>query len=221
MKMFSILVLLVSVALCLVFVKAQTNNTVPYLDPKILEEFNKASEVRVIVKVIDTTGITVTSKDSQEEQAIKDSKKQETLGRKTDLVLSRLPESEFKLKGIFLWRDGFYGYITKPGLDILMNNSDVGAIYLDGIASVGGPSFVIINNRNNTNESTEQEELKLKIIENETPLKNVSSDKNQKSNLTMPQKNAEQELKKETKHISIFSKFINFLKSFLFHSNQK
>lgn len=158
------------------FVNAQTNYTVPYVDPKILEKLNTSSEVSIIVKVKDTTWITITSEDSGEQQAIKDSKKKEILDNKTNSVLSQLPETEFKLKGKFPRGDGFSGNITRRGLDILINNSDVGEVYLVIIAHIGRitkvneSSDTLKNNSINQSFAITEKEQKSKV---ETELSEV------------------------------------------------
>lgn len=204
-KKVSLLSLLALMFFGIFFVNAQTNSVVPYIDSKILEEFNKTSEVKIIVEVRDTSGIVVTNQDSEEEQEIKDAQKIKIWGNKTDSVLSTLPKSEFKLIGIFPWRNGFYGYITKQGLDILMNNSDVKWIDVDRIAFAGGLSLVIINN-------TEEKEPELKVIKNENVSNNISIERKQKTQVTEPQKIEKQEVVKEAQSKSIFSRFIQFFK---------
>jgi len=83
-------------------------------DTEILEEFNRTSEVAVIVKLYFKNM------------------------SKVDDVLASLPEQEFKLDGKFQSGRGFYGNITKEGFDILINNSDVRSIYLSGFSYVVG-----------------------------------------------------------------------------------
>ena len=186
-KRLSYIILFVITLISVFFVKAQTNDTIPYIDPRILEEFNKTSEVKIIVEVRDTSGITITSRDSQEEQAIKDAKKKEILGNKTNSVLSTLPEVDFKLSGKFLLGNGFYGRITKTGFDILINNSDVAGIYLDRAIHTTPAPIVIVDK----NESKKESELK--VVKNDTLLKNISIEKEQKSGVPELQKSIQQE----------------------------
>ena len=143
------------------FVNAQT--VVPYVEPEILGEFNKSSEVPIIVQVKDTSGITVTAKDSEEEQLNKDSMKRQILGDKVNLVLSTLPETEFRLNQIFPFRNGFYGRITKQGFDRLVNNSDIELISFD--SSIGIAAGEIVENDTiYQNISTLQKEQELEVI---------------------------------------------------------
>ena len=81
-------------------------------EPEILEEFNKSSEVAVIVKLY-SQNMT-----------------------KVDEVLATLSETEFKLEGKFPNGRGFYGNITKEGFDKLIKNSDVKMIYLERISYI-------------------------------------------------------------------------------------
>src|SRR3989338_11069755 len=79
------------------------NQTIPtefqkYIDPNIESEFNKYPEVPVIVKVRDTSRISISLKDTIEEQSVKDTRRKEFLQNKTNFVLSSISQSEFKLK---------------------------------------------------------------------------------------------------------------------------
>ncbi len=108
----------------------------PYVDPRIVEAFNNATEVRVMVNVRDTSGISVSARDSEEQQIIKDGLRKNYLEGKINVVLSKLPETEFKLRRKLLTGRGFSGNITKEGLQKLANDTNVEAIRLEGISRI-------------------------------------------------------------------------------------
>lgn len=103
-------------------------------ESEILEEFNKTSEVMVIVRLKDTSNITVEG--TTEEIKALFRQKDEWFNPVIDSVLSTLPETEFKIK--YTYFNGFAGKITKEGLDKLIKNPAAKMIYLSRISHVLG-----------------------------------------------------------------------------------
>ena len=120
------------------------NYSVPYVDPNILEEFNKSSEVSIVVE-LQTKNIT-----------------------KVDEILATLSESDFKLKRKLPLGNGFGGNITKKGFEKLVNNPDVKFVWTDIIVSarsvdegVNESEKEVIKNYKNYSISEKEQEFKV------------------------------------------------------------
>lgn len=107
-----------------------SNETIKY-DSEILEELNKTSEVRVIVKLKDNSNITVIGTKEERRALLKQI--DEWFKPVIDEVLTNISEDEFKL--IKKSSNGFSGYITEEGFDKLIKDEKVKSIYLDKIGS--------------------------------------------------------------------------------------
>jgi len=70
-----VVIILFSLMLNSVFVLADTVNQLNY-DPDILQEFEKKPEIPIIIKIYDTTGITISHADTSEIQLMKKMKKE-------------------------------------------------------------------------------------------------------------------------------------------------
>jgi len=109
-------------------------------DEKVLEALNESDEVPVIVKLYNRNMT------------------------KVNEILATLTEEEFKLDGKFPNGRGFYGNITQQGFDVLINNSDIKMIYLEGT------SYIVDNN---------DEESEQKMIESNSETESLPELKNE------------------------------------------
>ena len=173
---------------------------------KILEEFNKSSEVRIMVTVKDTTGIIVTKEHTKEQQNILDKLKKEFLVNKTDIILSTLTETEFKLKRKFLL-GGFSGNVTQEGFNKLINNPNIAKIHHNGVADSGVIDIVKINNDIKKNNTADVVDINSELVVN-TENDFITENLIEKNEIVEEQ---EPEIIKEDKPKSWFSKFIHFL----------
>jgi len=110
-----------------------TNLTVRY-DPEILTKLLWSTQVPVIVNVRDTSNIPIISNDTDEEINRKKNLRKDYFLERTILILSNLSTEEFKLKGQYITGKGFYGDLTKPGFDKLIEDTKVSQISYDGVS---------------------------------------------------------------------------------------
>lgn len=101
--------------------KTHTSSAGVQYDSKIFREFWTNSEVHVLVRLVDNSNITIEG--TNDERAAKLVQRDEWFKPVIDEVLSTLPESE--IRDVSRRSNGFSGYITKQGFDILLDNPHV------------------------------------------------------------------------------------------------
>src|SRR3989338_6595 len=99
-------------------------------DSRIVEEFNKTniSKVKVIVRLEDDSAIKVAGAKEEKRELLR--QRDEWFKSKNEIFLSTLPKNHFNISSNIT--DGFVGMITKEGLDILLKDSRIKEIQMDG-----------------------------------------------------------------------------------------
>ncbi len=170
-------------------------------DPAILEEFETKEEVGIIVKVIDTSGIEVSSKGSPEQQMDRDLERKEIFEDKVDAILAELSESEFEFGGTFILGNGFYGSVNRDGFNRLVEHPYVKSIYLEGYTYA--EDIIFEEDGLGENETVSVEVFPKGLSEEDSLLfDNISFEDNY-----------EEPKKEETNVESLFSRIIRFFKS--------
>lgn len=129
MRVFPVLVVLL---LVLILASGCTSESIHY-DSGILEAFKTQTEVRVIVRLKDNSGITITGTKEEKIELLR--QRDEWFKPIIEDVLATLPETE--IRDVRRLSDGFGGYVTEEGFEILLKNSHVKKIIYSSTVGVG------------------------------------------------------------------------------------
>ena len=123
----------------------ETNQTLPYVDSSILPAFENQAWIRVLVRLVDNSNITIAG--TKEQRVMLSKQRDEWFNQVIDDVLTALSQSEFNL--VSKRFNGFSGDIRKSGFDKLANDLRVSEINL----AYGASGYAAENNSAELNQT--------------------------------------------------------------------
>jgi hypothetical protein len=119
-------------------------------DMRVLDELTKNGWVSVLIKVKDTSNIIVTREDDPNVFVQKNNVRMQQFQMKTDRLLSILApyirENKIIIQSILAGGRGFSANITASQIiNVIRNDTDVKAIYLNEIVSIASSKIIIVN----------------------------------------------------------------------------